>query len=330
MKKILGAVSNISTLPEEIQVDIFIKVPMKYIGISRCVCKLWRNLLHSSKFIGYHLNYTNANKNNQKLMCLTKDHYSLHSIEYASVSSLSPMPSFNKAGKWIIEICGSCNGLVCLRIYGCDEKCNGKYCICIWNPLTREYKEMSDSFGTSLCFKFRCGFGYDCNFYTYKLVRIAIIYETGTLEIRVKTLASDSWTHIRPALTYSFPDCYVHTCGLIFNGALHWLGTNTTQETSFEVIMSFNISTERFEDIRLPEHTLAHPNGKEWCTSLAVLGDNLCLFNVDPDSLVEMWVMLEYGVRESWTKQLSITHQVKALTSGLWIFTGPRISACKG
>ncbi|XP_026459971.1 F-box/kelch-repeat protein At3g06240-like [Papaver somniferum] len=91
---------------------------------------------------------------------------------------------------------------------------------------------------------------------------------------------------------------------------LVYLGSNTTQETSLEIIVAFDISTERIVDLPLPEDALAHRNGRLCHKSLAVLGDNLCLLNVDDlGSLAEIWVMLEYGVRVSWTKRYSISLQ---------------------
>lgn len=189
---------------------------------------------------------------------------------------------------------------------------------------------------------FRHGFGYDCNAETSKLVRIGGYKDTCSIEIHVYTLGSDSWSNVQSAVPYSFPCDYIYknVSGLLFNGALHWLGSNTTQETSLEIIVAFDISTERIVDLPLPEDALAHRNGRLCHKSLAVLGDNLCLLNVDDlGSLAEIWVMLEYGVRVSWTKRYSISLQTLDFESYLklivntvfwkwWDFDGYRRGIC--
>ncbi|KAI3921497.1 hypothetical protein MKW98_013431 [Papaver atlanticum] len=138
--------TSMSSLPEDIQVDIFTKLPLKSISMSRCVCKLWYNLLSTSKFIKYHLNHNNIQnkKINHKLISITRGSYSIYSTAYDSVSS-SPLPSFNKTLKVdMVEILGSCDGLACLGINGyVIGIVNSRYYrICIWNPLTREYKQV--------------------------------------------------------------------------------------------------------------------------------------------------------------------------------------------
>ncbi|XP_026410773.1 F-box/kelch-repeat protein At3g06240-like [Papaver somniferum] len=138
---------------------------------------------------------------------------------------------------------------------------------------------------------------------TYKLVPIGGQFrKTSSFDIQVYTLGSDSWNITRQSeVPYYIPFNGMYTYGLLFNGALHWLGYTTDRETSYGVIVSFDISTERFGDVPLPaaEHTLAFSSNSERCEkSVAVLGDYLFLCNVkyDYSSVADIWVMqnMEY------------------------------------
>ncbi|XP_026377726.1 F-box/kelch-repeat protein At3g06240-like [Papaver somniferum] len=309
--------TGMSSLPEEIQVDIFMMLPVKCISVCRCVCKLWCNLLFSPKFIKHHLN--NGIRNHKLMLIdninrLDTKYFSICSIDFAPETS-SALLSFNSALKLefpieykehFVQVLGSCNGLVCLGMQSIDW--HYKINVFIWNPLIRKYKEILTPFSFS---SMRYGFGYDCINDTFKPVRIGENKETRGVEIQVYTLGSDSWDKTQP-IPYSFPLDHRNDSGLLFNGALHWFGINTAKETSFEVIISFNISTKRFIDVPLPEYTSRYRNRRQY-RSVALLGDNLCLFDVDSDvvgiSLIEIWVMLEYGVRVSWSKQFSFTEQ---------------------
>ncbi|XP_026409929.1 F-box/kelch-repeat protein At3g06240-like [Papaver somniferum] len=251
--------TGMSSLPEEILVDIFMELPVKSISISRCVCKLWCNLLSSHRFIKHHLiNNAIQNKNHHKIMLidnlnwLDRKYFSIYSMEFASVTS-SPLPSFSGAVKLDcafennkehnhVEILGSCNGLVCLGMYSVEKRFDWeyKYRICIWNPLTGKYKEILAPISNIYR---RYGFGYDCNNDTYKLVRIGKNEETGSNGKQVYTLGSDSWSKMQ-AIPYSFPRNHYHMkdAVLLSNGALHWLGINTTRETSIIIGNTFYIS----------------------------------------------------------------------------------------
>ncbi|XP_026409853.1 uncharacterized protein LOC113304948 [Papaver somniferum] len=72
-----------------------------------------------------------------------------------------------------------------------------------------------------------------------------------------------------------------------FNRALHSLATN--------VMVSFNISEERFEEVQLPM-----PLPFEGMIGL--LKGCLCIFGRNEKKRREVWAMQDHGVSESWTK----------------------------
>ncbi|XP_028084940.1 F-box protein At3g07870-like [Camellia sinensis] len=74
------------------------------------------------------------------------------------------------------------------------------------------------------------------------------------------------------------------------------------------LILSFNISTEVFHEIKLPD---CAANVFRLIASVAVYEESICLFHYDrdwgyPSKNCDIWVMKEYGAVESWTKFFTI------------------------
>ncbi|MBA0749601.1 hypothetical protein Gogos_003505, partial [Gossypium gossypioides] len=88
------------------------------------------------------------------------------------------------------------------------------------------------------------------------------------------------------------------------NGALHWY--NISFGCAGEFINSFDIDTEQFGIVPPPDHFQELDKVFTEYTTTGVLGD--CLFICYFPDFVEfdIWVMKEYGVKESWTKQFVI------------------------
>ncbi|XP_026378490.1 F-box/kelch-repeat protein At3g06240-like [Papaver somniferum] len=155
-------------------------------------------------------------------------------------ASLAWMKKRRKVETTVFEILGSCNGLICLGISTGMYKFEEDDSICIWNPVTSEYKTIS----LALCdfYSVRYEFGYDSNIDDYKLVRVSDDENTDSFKIEVYTLGSDSWSTIQTPVPYSFPAD---------------VSNNTTnQKSSSEVIVSFHVSSERLVDLSLPEEAM--------------------------------------------------------------------------
>ena len=115
-------------------------------------------------------------------------------------------------------------------------------------------------------------------------------------------LKKNSWKTIN-----SFPNDFEKLCvsrnGVLVSNALHWLVTRKSRSDTRGSILAFDLVTEDFNWLSLPDY-----GGGILCyMNLVELGGWLCVvrnFNPDkePDNLVDVWVMKEYGVKESWTK----------------------------
>ncbi|KAF5180594.1 hypothetical protein FRX31_029818 [Thalictrum thalictroides] len=75
---------------------------------------------------------------------------------------------------------------------------------------------------------------------------------------------------------------------------MHWLG-NLLQ------IVSFDLANDEFKGLLLPD-VLRHDKSKR----LGIFEECLCIYQVNMDSYIDVFIMKEYGVKESWTKIFSI------------------------
>ncbi len=88
----------------------------------------------------------------------------------------------------------------------------------------------------------------------------------------------------------------------IINGALHWSGVIMKKRVLRNIIISFGIRDEASRYIKLLDIDF---DGTKWnpFVRMKLLAIVICTrdrhtFNI--------WVMNEYGIKESWTKQLSV------------------------
>lgn len=139
-----------------------------------------------------------------------------------------------------------------------------------------------------------CAFGYDNKNGDYKLVFGVSFGETST-GVESYTLGTDSWKSV-PIIPYFF---YYRTFGLLVNGSFHWLAGSKRGT----LIVSLDISDERFKEIELPIECLKKRSRfiteamLDGCLSVLVRNDRV-------------WVMQDYGIRESWIKRYSITNEM--------------------
>ncbi|XP_026424207.1 F-box/kelch-repeat protein At3g23880-like [Papaver somniferum] len=330
--KQIESISLFLDLPEEVHDEIFLKLPAKSILVSRCVCKLFYNLLSKPNFIKNHLNLTVQTKiNNPKLLF---SHYSrgkhptIYSIpiDYASISSSSSVTSsllcecdgavlinypFESKEMNYLEFLGSLNGLICSRISKTDRVAYEKgYFLetdyfSILNPLTREFKEFTKP---EYSYDAVYGFGYDSNIDDYKLVVISDYVKTHCFKVDVYTVKLDSWSSIQGTRNYSFGNGGKESHGVFFNGCLHWLGSIATGETSSEVIVSFDVSSESMVDMPVPENIMPPRDYRgEMYANVGVWGDCIGITFIWRIERIDVWVMQEYGVKESWIKKYTTT-----------------------
>ncbi|XWS08699.1 hypothetical protein CRYUN_Cryun40dG0023500 [Craigia yunnanensis] len=219
---------------------------------------------------------------------------------------------------------GSCHGLVAVALENNKD-------FFIWNPSTGDYKQLpypcfpsngdinkflDNGFFPSSEDSFLNGFGYDSSTDDYKLFfswkkSWWLPPKTNSfckeMTVAIFSLRKNSWRMIQspPTNPLFFP--HQNLSGFFVNGALNWLsGGRQTEE-----ILAFDLKTQRFSRVPVPNKG----NISFMILNMGVLHGRLCLtfynfefyLNQPPSSYpVEIWVMKEYGVKQSWTKLLTI------------------------
>ncbi|XP_026428689.1 F-box protein CPR1-like [Papaver somniferum] len=312
-----------SSLPEDIYREILLRAPGRSLLSCKFVCKNWFAIISRADFVKLHLKF--AKQRNKYGLALNTYDKRTHceaicSVPYDSLSSSSPNAvkldhPFRDHNR--VALLGSCNGLVALWIKnGIKDndiwfEDNSSWFVCLWNPATSEYKKIPESPD----FYFRnhwrppmvpiFAFGYDHKSDDYKMVKVFFVHNIIGLEhdwiAFIYTLGSNSWKRIDQILPYGFREA--KTSRVLVNEALHWLGMSYTKTKPNFYIVSWGISSERFEVMQLPEGL-----SEDKTSILGLLKGCLCVFFMNSSkSGLDVWVMQEYGVRASWTNHFSIT-----------------------
>ncbi|MBA0609943.1 hypothetical protein Godav_010851, partial [Gossypium davidsonii] len=119
-------------------------------------------------------------------------------------------------------------------------------------------------------------------------------------EAKVYSLRSNCWRRIKDFCFYLI----LHRkFGILANNALHWMVFKTPQSWK-QNLVGFDLGTEEFRFLELPDLCL----DKLFCYDIKAMGGYNCLtatFRDSNDVVAEVWIMKEYGVKESWVKLIS-------------------------
>jgi F-box interacting protein len=258
------------TLPFDIFPEILYRLPVKLLVQLRCLCKLFYSPIADPTFAKKHLQ-------------LSTKHHHLMIASWNNLAELveydSPIPSVLSTFTVVtqtqiyppntltirgnfVDVMCSCDGIFCCMLKA------GTYLL--WNRSVRKYKllpPLENHMWTSL------SFGYDHFIDNYK--------------VSVNTLGTDYWTRIE-----GIPH-YYDICGLgIFSSDfVNWLAID---ESSLYFILSLDFEKESYQQLLLPEI-----ENDSW--TLSVARDCLCVSRTS-DTILNIWIMKEYGNQESWTK----------------------------
>ncbi|XP_073120244.1 F-box/kelch-repeat protein At3g06240-like [Henckelia pumila] len=304
-------------LPEDAVIEILIRLPVKSIVKLRCVSKTWRDLIKSPTFIHRH-----QNRERKQSVLLVKRYLTQQNGDEAILSFHDPdspellvspnlsipfsndldHPSANYA---LVQIYGPCNGIVCIPVGDIILLCN---------PALREFMPLPPPNIPRpegyFVYHLEFGFGFDPNTGAYKVMQIS---QTTTKDFQLLPdqdrfdlydSASNSWKHIdakRPIMITCFPSFQI-----FFGGVLHFYAEIDMNDDPY--ILCFDITTEAFQLLDFPDDFPEYG-----LSSLTVLNENLAMVGYprwkgesEPSQIIEIWVMKEYGVKESWTKQFVI------------------------
>lgn len=148
------------------------------------------------------------------------------------------------------------------------------------------------------------GFGYDAINEDYKLVRISqfigLDYRSFRSEVRIYSLRLNEWKSLED-MPYAL--WYTDRMGVCLDGFLHWVVIRKIEPDETGLIVALDLARESYGEIPLPAFM-----NNDYKIDLGVLGGCLCVLASFKEVGFDVWVMREYGVKESWTKLLKLGH----------------------
>ncbi|KAL7148369.1 hypothetical protein ABFS83_06G173700 [Erythranthe nasuta] len=299
------------TLPEEIIEQILLNLPVKSLLKFTSVSKSWRSLISSNRFIEAHLEFSRKDPNFTHYRTISTLPPSRNGVNHCSLPSL-----FNGNGhatdavdvdfpfdfsEKFVRVMGSCNGLVCIVT---DEAH-----FFLLNPSTRKFKILPDVcdrlMNTIIC-AFKSGFGFVESTRDYKVLLVCCIFrrDSRTCEtvVKVYSLTANSWKIIEFVVEDNHD---FDVSGIFVSGKLHWCKIIQPEPNSTFDIVSFDLGSEVWGNVAQPP-SCVESGFYVSQQSVGVFDGCLCVFYNHPRIGVDVWVMKEYGVSESWAKIVTV------------------------
>ncbi|GMI74249.1 CONSTITUTIVE EXPRESSER OF PR GENES 1, CONSTITUTIVE EXPRESSER OF PR GENES 30 [Hibiscus trionum] len=292
-------------LSHDVILDVLCRVGVKDLLRFRCVSKPWCSTIDGPDFIKRHLSHSLKTNTNLSLILRSSHTFS---VDFDSLEASQRLKHpLEESDQWsCTQIFGSCNGLLALHNSDREE-------LSLWNPSTTRTQMLPftdmEFPPWSLGFQFIVyGFGYDPISDDYKLVRIVQFHgkdqDSNDYEVRVYSLRTDFWRRIKD---FPFHLEYEYQSGVPANNALHWLASKKPDSDTHIFVAALDLETEEYRVIELPDSF-----AMGFYLSMTAMAGCLCLI-ADYHGYSDIWLMKEYGMKESWTKLVS----VQQLKSGL-------------
>ncbi|XP_062028795.1 F-box protein At3g07870-like [Rosa rugosa] len=302
-------------MPSDIILDIFCKLPAKTLLQCKCVCKSWRGYLSDCQFTkvlfsrappttcflirGFTLDY-----GSKPSICRPRRNF-LVDVDIDSSSSSSynsaavKLPQDGIADSYgmsydFVKIVGSYNGLVCLKD---SWRYSTPFHIC--NPMTGESLHLSPPPMRTLIDErkpFVSGFGFSPISRVYKV----LVMHCNESKAKVLTVGSKIWRSIDANNYELFAP---HNSRMVYmNGYLNSIVVHDRLRSTCPVsICAFDVESEQFQQISRPFILDDDAYYYNYCNLVIVRG---CLsFVASRTNKINVWVMENYGVNESWTHE---------------------------
>jgi F-box interacting protein len=301
-----------TSLPLDVLVEILWRLPPKSLLRFRCVSKTWLALIGNHDFFSTNLlNHsilTTQNPTRPLPLILVKatdksnaEKFVFYSLSYDTLDCVSQIPMnlplvpahFLIRPNYYLKLVASSNGLLCLY----DFRTRDVY---LWNPTTPYVGFKAIPFLSPP--PFSVGFGFDPNSSDFKVVSVRhVVNGSGiaALIAEVYSMSRGSWRLLDLRVPYGI---FADSQTLALGGVFLWLA-----EQDGGQIISFDFTDEVFRTTPLPYsrdplrfyHQMMELNGY---VAMAIFP--LDFWNIKMS--LEIWVLLEFGVKESWTRFVSI------------------------
>ncbi|OMO95383.1 hypothetical protein COLO4_15938 [Corchorus olitorius] len=295
-------------LPPSLLMEIFLRLPIMTLGKCRCVSKTWFRIISSPEFAKLHLSVSptcilikNKPPQSESKRLLLSQVFEVPGTKRFRFDRMNFTPRFDLPNIGF-QLVNSCNGLVCLS----GDKAEFIY---VCNPVLGEYitiqvPDDSDSYGRSF------GLGFSSRSNIFKVLHTfslrteepgLLLGGTRTSKAVIYTLGTGLWRSIE-----NVPDDIEFRCWFnsFLHGTLHWATVKEKPELCCK-ITCFNFEDDLFGEIPAPPQ-FQLDLGTYDELRLGVYDGCLsaCCYHGAWD--IYIWVMKEYGVKESWVTQFQI------------------------
>ncbi|CAN1173431.1 F-box protein CPR1 [Linum perenne] len=317
-------------IPIEIVTGILLRLPVFSLVRFRCVSKQWRSIIDSPAFTKQQIHHSTSTTRNATLFILQANgdllyQNSLNGFRRETfIDFRGTINAINAAPANDITLFGSCNGLLCLS-YDTDQAL-------IYNVATKkshftapllpeDYQciERSVLSGT-WNYETGYGFGYDSVSDDYKVVRVFHFTDLDNNYLKSQVIHFGVRSNSCKIVEISY---VLHQkMGAFLGGAIHWIATSFNDLATPRTILGFDLGLCECKEIPQPDYA----KGGGLNLRVAVLGNCLSIFDYCKGKFVDVWMMKEYGVKDSWMKLFSVPYPVLCYE----VFDGPRGSCIKG
>ena len=302
---------KVNELPEDILVEILVRLPVKSLVRFRCVCNSWFSLLTHPRFVRDHLKHDHEQHENHMRMegviqILVDSPFSSHWKEEEELEELEETEELELEGEEeeidcssilrdtnMFKVWGHCDGLLCGVVENLEV-----LALIVWNPSLREYIELSSSpHPTSPENRYMIhGIGYDTHSEDYKVVKIFQCVSFGERpkikpEVYVLSLMTKSWKRIPNTLYFSISILdKIHV-----NGSIYWICMFPAS-----TILCFDLVEENISLVDLPEKTnwseckLMNMQGSLWLGLYGAKRLSISVFSLSPNDKdgTRVWIKL--------------------------------------
>ncbi|XP_057443526.1 F-box/kelch-repeat protein At3g06240-like [Lotus japonicus] len=298
-------------LPEELIIQILLRLPVKSLVRFKCVCKSWLSLISDPHFAESNFKLAATTPTHRLLFIANSapetqsidlDHDAMSLNSSASTTIKLNFLQLPPSSYFSLSIVGSCRGFLLLN-------CNTN--LFLWNPSTGVHNQILCSPIASNVNAFLYGFGYDPSQDDY-LVALAS-YERNTTDflthLEFFSLRANTWKEIEDThLPYMNAGFYWNggggdpKVGSLLNNSIHWVAFH--HDTLVDLIVAFDLIEKRVSEIPLPDDFEHEPIDYD----LWVFRGLLSLWvHPEEDDTVNIWVMERYKVQSSWVITLVVS-----------------------
>ncbi|KAK9285175.1 hypothetical protein L1049_024361 [Liquidambar formosana] len=293
-------IQYILNLPYHLIMDILSRLPMKTLLSCRCVCKTWQNLLSDPQFAQLHVERSPLSLL-LKTLHPTRQSRILHLFDLQGANTRNrdaklKLTSRGNLPEVKFRLVNSFNGLLCL----CELETLDPVYVC--NPILGEYITLA-KVGKGLKRVVGSGFGFSHESNQYKVIRVSV-EGLRPYEAEIYTLGEGTWRSIGN-VPYSMPG--ISSFNSFLNGALHWVANDGT---SPDYMRSFHFGSEQFRAIPAPAQFGSREEAFVNYIHVGVLEGCLYVCDCSHSEHIDLWIMKNYGVKESWTKDLVIANLI--------------------